>query len=162
MRAWRTGSRAGPAVQAPAHLIQGFDFEPPGLVLFQQRELQRHPGLLGRQLQELGAEAVEGHDGEALRGQLELGFIAVTPEDRGRQFPEPQLQGGGIRPRGLPFPEEGHDPGAQLAGGLAGKGQGQHLLGGVHPGQEGEEPGQEHRSLAGARRGLQVKAFQGA
>ena len=146
-------------IQAAAHLLQGFDFKPAGLVFFQQGEFQRRPGLLGGQLQELGPEAVEGHDGQTLRGQLKLSLIAVAPENRGRQFPEPQIQGGGIRPRGLAFPEEGHDPGAQLAGGLAGKGQGQHLLGGVHPGQEGEKPGQEHRSFAGACRSLQVKAF---
>ena len=79
----------GAAVQAPAHLVQGFDFEPPGLVFFQQVERQRRSGLLGRQLQELGPEAVKGHDGEALRGQLELGLIRVAPEDLGRQFPEP-------------------------------------------------------------------------
>ena len=89
-------------------------------------------------------------------------FIAVTLEDCGRQIPEPQLQGGGVRPRVPALPEEGHDPGPQLAGGLAGKGQGQHLLGRVHPGQEGEEPGQQHRSLAGACRGLEVKPFRGA
>ncbi len=149
----------GAAVQAPAHLVQGFDFEPPGLVFFQQVERQRRSGFLGRQLQELGPEAVEGHYGEALRGQLELRFISVTPKDLGRQFPEPKLQGRGIRPRLLPFPEEGHDPGAQLPGGLPGKGQGQHLLGGVYPGQKRKKPGQQHRGLAGARRGLQVKTL---
>ncbi len=71
----------GAAVQAPAHLLQGFDLEPPGLVFFQQGKFQRRPGLLGGQLQELGAKTVEGHDGEALRGQLQLGFIPVTPEN---------------------------------------------------------------------------------
>ena len=35
------------------------------------------------------------------------------------------------------------------------------MKGGEKRWKKGEEPGQEHRSLAGARRGLQVKAFYG-
>ena len=34
--------------------------------------------------------------------------------------------------------------------------------GAVHPGQQGKKAGQQHRGLAGARRGLQVEAGPGA
>ena len=149
----------GAAVQAPAHLVQGFDFEPPGLVFFQQVERQRRSGFLGRQLQELGPEAVEGHNGEALRGQLELRFISVTPKDLGRQFPEPKSRGEASGPGSCRSQRRAMTRARSSPAAFRVKVRASISSGASYPGQQGKKPGQQHRGLAGARRGLQVKTL---
>ena len=126
-------------------------------------KFQGHPGLLGSQPQELGAEAVKGHDRQALGGQqlLQITPLAVKVAQNFLGQVGEALFPGVLRRRLIFGPEVFHHPGAQLARGLAGKGQGQEFLRGFHPGQQGEEASQQHRGLAGTRRGLQVEAGLG-
>ena len=158
--------RGRPGRQTAAQLFQGLLLEPAGLIFLQEAKFQGYPGFLGGQPQELGAKTVKGQNGQTLGGQQLLEVPGLTPK-MSQNLPG-QVMPGAV-PRDVPGgsstsagPKEFHDPGAQLARGLAGKGQGQEFLRRLHPGQQGQEAGQQHRGLAGARRGLQMEALPGA
>ena len=107
---------------------------------------------------------MKGHNRQAFRRQqiLEGSRLAAEVSQDFLGQVRQALFPGVFKGRLGPGPEEFHDPGAQLTRGLAGKGQGQEFFRRLHPGQQGKEAGQQHRSLAGARRGFQVKAPPGA